>query len=421
MRIQRILYIVALEPVFNSPLIETQVIQLLEEIGQKGILKNLLFLSLVPFKYYFNRYDPFRSFLNYRRKKIKIRKDMEEKGIKVFFVPLFFPFRSKDFYMRLPHLAIFLIQAVPLILYFVKTYGITIIHAISYPASLLGLIIKKLTKLRYIFEMRGLYPEQGVLFKRFSTQSYNYNLWKKLEKRLFDEAYTVITETKSRSEHTAKISPKARFKVVPCCVNTERFSYDESRRQNLRKSYNLENKFVLVYCGQFNPMYDSKGIIDCFVNFKSIVTNTHLLVLTHPRSSSMIISLLNGQKIKQTDFTILNPNFEQIPDLLLMADSGLLLLNNNRLNDTVLSVKLVEYFSVGLPVIVDNFIKDARFFIEKYRCGVAVGPDRAIPRNKILQFKNNHCIYSENSFILARDYFSIQKCAERYLAIYQNT
>lgn len=407
-----ILYLCAGER-FN-PIIETQVIRLLRIMGEQNSQKriHLLLLPNVSLRH------PLDSFCGLRRTASDVKKRLDRVKVTADVYPLIYPLRSKHFYMKVHHLAIFFLQAFPIFLYSLIRRNPTIIHARSYPACVLAFWVSRLFRIPYVFDMRGLYPEEGIFRGVFSENSIHYKMWKSLEKKMIKEAKCVVVLSYSVQDIVKNICQSARVSVIPCCVDINLFCQGRKRRQEFRRKHSLSDKFVLVYCGSMG-WNDPKLLAEYFLRFRAIKKNGHLLILTFKRYNATLEKVLRSSGISSDLYTILNPPVEDVPNLLPMGDVGLLFVKNHSAAQKVVSIKFAEYLASGLPVVVSYHGEGVAQLVKMYGCGIIVDPENgSLKREKWLL--ENYSKLQRNSLKLAVSYLAVDKCAKRYLNIYES-
>lgn len=418
-----ILYLTAIELAFISPLINSQVFGLLSKVKERDIEKKILFLSLFPIRHYFSLQEPFwESVTRYYHRRIDVKKRLRKHGIKVKFIPFLFPFRSKFFYMKLFHLVVFISQAIPLLVCFMLIYRIEIIHARSYPAALLSYLLKKILRTKYIFDMRGLYPEEGVTKGSFNQGSFNYRMWMQIEKKLIENADRVVVESYPFYEYVNSVVGTSKTSVIPCCVDAEKFRYDEKKKIRLKKEYRLEDKFLLVYLGTVSMdggWHDPGIMADYFLHFKKLQTNTHFLIINNQKKIRDSLSeFLKAKGLEENQFTIINPLEKSTSDILPIGDIGLLLIRKLPKAKTMISVKYVEYLASGLPVIVSSDVCGAANLTRENQCGIVIDLEDRDNFSKEKWLLENYDRVRGNGLKLTENYLSTDKCAKQYIEIY---
>ncbi|MCK4352408.1 glycosyltransferase [candidate division WOR-3 bacterium] len=390
----------------SGGILRTQVISLLYKMAQRMKNKsNLLLISFIPL----------RSFITDRVENLKVKEKFGLHNFHIWIMPI--PLFCRFFYMPIWLLPILFCWTIPFLFYISLNYKINLIHARSYPAALFSSILTKFVGCSLIFDPRGLYPEESVLYRKSSYNSMSYKLWKKIEKKLLQEAHQTVVVSQTFAEHIKKIEDNANIYVIPCCVNTEVFKQDKRIRYKYRKKYGFKEKFVLLYSGGTGGWYDLGPMVDYFLHFKKIALNAHLLILT-PKVSIQLEKILK-EKIQDDEYTIIIPRYREIPNLLLMGDVGLFFLPYCDMSHTLLSIKVGEYLACGLPAIVSSTIGEASRLINKYDCGIAVNLNKSRTSfDKELVLLKNYRTMQKNGILLVNDYLSIEKCAEKYLNLY---
>ncbi len=130
--------------------------------------------------------------------------------------------------------------------------GARAVHARSYFPALIALIVKRLTGTRFVFDMRGFWPEERVEMGIFRKNGFLYRLTKFFEKRFFLKADRLIVLTQRAKKILMETRHlKARpdqIEVIPCCVDTMRFRSKAPSAQ-LAAQHGLTDKLVVGNIG----------------------------------------------------------------------------------------------------------------------------------------------------------------------------
>src|SRR5262249_21399333 len=106
---------------------------------------------------------------------------------------------------------------------------VRVIHCRSYVAGLMGLVARAVSGARFIFDMRGFWPEERVEGGLWRQDSAVFRLAKLAEGALLHAADAVIVLTErariilTSGAYRAALSPQVRVVVIPCCVDLDRF------------------------------------------------------------------------------------------------------------------------------------------------------------------------------------------------------
>lgn len=414
-----ILYLTAVEDSVNKGVIRSQVFRLLARFNKISEVR-VLFLALIPFRFYFNLDSPFKSFFAYKKKRKEIKNEYKTSNIDIVFFPFLFPFRRKYFHMKTLHLFVFLIQTIPLLLFYLIRENVYFIHARSYPACLISYLCGKILNIKYLFDMRGFYPDEGVLYGAYNNNSSHYIRWKKIEKKLIEEAYCVFIESQPFKEYVENIFHHQNIALIPCYVDDDIFQFDKDLKDELRKDFNLNGKFVVTYSGTIGGWHDPALQSDYFLKIRKCVPNAHFLILTFGQNNDLIHSIMEEKGIVENDYTLLNPQPSEVSKYLNLGDVGLLIIANLPVSKKFVTVKLGEYLACGLPVICTPFVVGAAQLIQNHDCGIVVDLQKEETFDQIDNLIKNYSKIQNNGFRLVRDHLSVKINASKFLEIYKS-
>lgn len=132
--------------------------------------------------------------------------------------------------------------------------GIQIVHCRSYIAGLIGLAVKRATGAKYIFDMRGFWPDERVDGGIWTTSSAPYKVFKRVEKMLFTGADHVVSLTRAGVREfeqfdylQGRMPPSS---VIPTCTNLDMFRPVDTERDG----------FTLGYVGSAGSWYMFKEV-----------------------------------------------------------------------------------------------------------------------------------------------------------------
>ncbi len=250
--------------------------------------------------------------------------------------------------------------------------SIDIVHARGYVAGLIALVLKKIFKLKFIFDTRGFWADEKAECSHWSKKGVLYKLVKYLESKFIKNADEVVVLTKqdkdiiqNQDHATPHIS------VIPCCVDTDIFKLDPLRRDEVRHENNLSRKFVFAYTGSLEPWYMKEEMLDYFKAAKEIVADAHFLILSQSPKKE-IIDLMDKKQLNKEDFTITSVAFDRMPEFLSMVDAGIIFLSLGFSKAGCYPTKFAEFLSCGVPVISNANIGDTQEIILNNRIGVIV-------------------------------------------------
>ncbi|MBI4723117.1 MAG: glycosyltransferase [Candidatus Stahlbacteria bacterium] len=448
---KRVLIFTSIERAFYSSIIEYQLLEPIVEVSKNSGNK-FIYVGFIPITFWFTRQEVWKSFWAYRKNRHRIKHWLTVQGIQCNFIPIIFPIRHKDFYLRIPWLCLYLLNTLPLLLYIIMRYRVNLIHVRNYPAAILCFFIRSIFGLPYNFDMRDLYPEKGIeaqMFGKWKMErgatsngkwniqyTWSYKLWKFIELKLLHSASSIIVTSEPFKEYIETIfltnpagagfllcsnlmNSTNQTILIPNSVNIQRFKPNLVKRREIRVKYGLSDKFVLLHSGAFGTQQDIPLVGQYFLKWKSLKPkDAHLVILCGTKKYlPNIRRIIEGVGVSKENYTLLNPIFDEVPQLLLLGDVGLHLESLALATPYCIAVKDGEYLATGLPIIVTKWLKGINGMIKKYNAGIVIDPnDKSyIQENKLLE---NYDKMSENAGRLVKECLSLEKCVEKFNELY---
>src|SRR5437016_11405709 len=100
--------------------------------------------------------------------------------------------------------------------------GIRIAHARGYVASLIALGLRRIHGVRFLFDMRGFWPEEKVDAGHWRRDSRVYRMTKRFERRFFASADAVVSLTAAGATTIRELGYPVRrhapIEVIPTCT-----------------------------------------------------------------------------------------------------------------------------------------------------------------------------------------------------------
>lgn len=412
---KRVLALTAIEPPYRGRLVETQFLKpLARAMGEGGTGIEWGYLSLTPLWFRFSKTGPLSSFRRTGDGVRRLRTWLASRGAASEFAALPYPWRPGDFNLRAGQAVAFASAAYPFLLSHLSRRAVSLIIARSYPAAMLARLAKRLCGLPYVFDMRGLYPEECVNAGAFGAESPDYGFWKRRERQLVGEAETCLAVSNPFAGHIRRLAPGARVAVIPCCVDTDEVGFDPGLRKAAKEKHGLPGRFVLLHLGSFGTRGDRGLIAKYLSRFRRIRPEAILVAATGtPAFVPEIRKAFLREGLSESDFRIINPRPGQLDEVRALGDAGLILERKVANTHACLSVKLGEYLASGLPVICTPHVEGTADLVESYGCGMVVDPDDPMePLDKEKRFLKRYQSLRENGFRLARGYLSLGSCAE---------
>ncbi|MDQ7797320.1 MAG: glycosyltransferase [Candidatus Edwardsbacteria bacterium] len=414
---KKVLALTAIEAPFRSRLIETQ---FFDPLVRARNLSNgrwqLSFLSVIPLAFYLGRRNPWRQYVKNSNQNKTLRSNLASKGVKYRTSLAGFPLLPRQFNLRKNETALFIAAALPRLIFKLAFLKPDLMIARSYPAALLAWWAKRISNIPYLFDLRGMYPEESVNAGRYEINSPDYLFWKGWEKKLVSSARYCLVVSQPFVEHVLDIYPGARVEMIPCCVDPGKIRLPD--KEKTKAKYGLGGRFVLLHLGSFGTPGDRGLAGKYLLRFKEVRPDAVLVVASGTAAFGPAIrKALLGEGLGSDDFRIYHPVGPELEEMLALGDAGLILERKVANTKVCLSVKLGEYLAAGLPVICTPHVEGVARLIEKYRCGLVVDPDQPEPPDRAEEMLKDYEKHRSNGFKMVEEILAIDRCADKWRSV----
>jgi glycosyltransferase involved in cell wall biosynthesis len=235
----------------------------------------------------------------------------------------------------------------------------------------MGVLAKKLSPVRLVFDIRGFMPEEYVDAGVWPPNGFLYRLTKRVERRLFTDAdaFVVLTERARRHlfgelrEADASGRPLA---VIPCCVDLREFvAPSPTSVAHAKASLGVAGRRVYVYAGQLSGWYLDDVLVAFLARARALDPTAFAMILT-PSPAEPLTHKLAERGLDSTSLLVRSVRPDEVPRLLMAADVGLSFIKPCFSKLSSSPTKVGEYLAAGLPVIstagigdVDELLRDS--------------------------------------------------------------
>lgn len=342
----------------REPLVQTQVLPYLREVGRSGVDVSLL------------TFEPRMRRTWSRGDAAAWRGRLRDEGIRWFALP----------YHKSPSLpaTVYDVAAGALaVARLVRRYSIDTLHARNHVACVMGAMVKRLTGASLIFDVRGFMAEEYVDAGTWPEGGFLFRLTKAAERRLLSDsdAFVVLTE-RARGilfPGCTDTDPRGRpIEVIPCCVDPQRFRAPDGRsRDRVRARLGLDGRRVIAYVGTLGGWYMTESMADFLAEARRGDGSSLALVMTQS-PFERIEGPLRHRGLSAEDYRVLSVPPDEVPSYLGAADVALSFIKPCYSKLSSSPTKIAEYLACGLPVVSSAGIGDVDAVIEGDRVGVLV-------------------------------------------------
>ncbi len=287
--------------------------------------------------------------------------------------------------------------------------------------SLVGVILRKLRKIPYIFLVYDVYPDIAVKLNYLSPNSFIVWFWNKLNKWVLHSAshIVVISEEMKNCILQKKITNEnINISIIHNWTDgnvIKPISYSDNKfiREN-----NLDGKFIIQYSGN----------IGLFYKLETIIESAHLT----PNFDILFMFIGEGgkkQKLQELvqSYNLSNVKFfpyqewSMLSHSLSAANISIVTLDNN-ISGLTMPSKIYSLMAAGTPIIaLCDSTSDVAKIITESQCGFVVEQDNAQELSqKIQEMKNNQGLLKtmgNNARKYFEQHFTLEKAATQYETI----
>lgn len=290
-----------------------------------------------------------------------------------------------------------------------------VIHSRSIVPAAMGLVISKALGCKHIFDTRGLLADEYAGCGYWSEGGINYRVVKYIEKLCLKASDFIVVLTKKHYEYLSALPflKKKAFDghivIIPCCVDLSRFRCNRLECDRARRENGLGDSFIFMYLGKMGRYYMLEEMLDFLkIAFGNIPDSKFIIVSQHDKKE--ILNALSGRNITMDRIVVVRPSFEDIPALLSMANAGIFFIRPYRKFGSS-PIKLGEFLSCGVPVIINSGVGDTAELVSSNRIGVVVDKFEEAEYSRAL--KELSGLLDEGDALRKR----CRKSAEEYLAL----
>ena len=349
----RVLYVCYLS--LDDPLVHSQVVAYLDGLAQHGHTVHLL---------------TFDTPLSEERRQ-SLRSDLERRGI---------TWHSRRYHKRpsLPATLYDTLVGALTAIRVMRRYRLDAIHARNHVPAAMGLMVKRLTGCRLLFDLRGLMAEEYADVGNWKRGGLPYRLTNRVQSAAIRraDAMVMLTEAVRRQLFGEQTNGRMRS-VIPCCADLSSLGGAVQDGPGVREELGAGDRPMAIYVGKFTGWYLESEMVDFFAAARRTVPELLFVVLT--QSDHAIIEREFARAgIEAGDYRLAQVEPGEVGRYLAAADFGLSFVRSCPSKVSSSPTKIGEYLAAGLPVISTSGIGDVDELLAANRVGVLLrelGPE----------------------------------------------
>lgn len=253
-------------------------------------------------------------------------------------------------------------------------YRYDVIHARMIVPAAVCLVLQKIKKIRWLFDMRGLFAEEYVGQGKWKKNGIKFKLVKYIEKHCILNADFLTVLTYKQKDYMLTLpflnNKEISIDVIPCCVNLEKFNLKSSKDTPIIEQLVLKNKFILIYLGSHGTCYLFSEMLDYFLYLRRRINNAFFLLVING-DKEPVLKKAEERGLEKEEFGVVSFQFDDVPSVLSIANAGIYFINPyEKIGSS--PIKFGEYLACGLPVISNSGIGDTAEIIENNKIGTII-------------------------------------------------
>lgn len=302
-------------------------------------------------------------------------------------------------------------------LWLVLHHRLCIVHARSYVPSVMALAIKRVTGIKYIFDMRGFWADERVDGNLWPRTGRMYRVAKGFERRFLLGAdhvvsltHAAVTEMQHFPYLQGHMPP---LTVIPTCADLGRF------KPMLRDPKSVG--FVLGYVGSAGTWYLFDEVVACFSELLRMRPSARFLIINRGEHA-YIRERLAAAGVPTDSVELRSATHTEVPQQIARMDAGIFFIRSVFSKQASAPTKLAELLGCGIPCLGNSGVGDMSAVLEGERVGVALKSfDITALTNgleALLQLVDDpatraRCVQA------AQKHFSLDEGVRRYVSVYE--
>lgn len=301
---------------------------------------------------------------------------------------------------------------------------IRIVHARGYVPSVMASCLKRLCKVKFLFDMRGFWADEKVEGGHWRRGSFMHRWAKRWERRFFEEADAIVSLTAAGVQAFPslgyRISPRTPLAVIPTCTDLTRFS-PGPKDSVLMERLGLHNHTVVGCVGTLSSWYLRTETLRYLA----------MLVRALPQAKTLFVTREDHERLRRDAvaagipaglLVITEADFQEMPAYVRLMDVGVFFIKVCFSKQASAATKLAEFLATGIPVVINDGIGDSGAIVRNHNVGVVL-PD-VTDASFAMSVDHLGRLLLEPSVrtrcrVVAQRYFDLRDGVAKYLELYR--
>jgi len=303
----------------------------------------------------------------------------------------------------------------------VMRHRVRIVHARSYVPSVIALVLKKLFRLKFIFDMRGFWADERVDGGLWPAGGRLYRVAKWFERRFLLNADCVVSLTQAAVDEIRTFPylqvQMPRFELITTCADLDLFKPEEGN-PTARPD---DCPFTLGYVGSVGVWYLFDETLRCYQLLRQRLPDARLHILNRG-GHDYIQERMQALNIDPASVQIDAADHAGVARAMRQMDAGIFFIRPAYSKKASAPTKLGEFLGCGVPCLGNTGVGDMATILESEQVGVALNgfeePAMREAVDRLLRLTQEPDIKMRCREVALR-YFSLDKGVRDYDRIYR--
>jgi len=300
----------------------------------------------------------------------------------------------------------FLVMSVLYALCRLRNNHYDIVYATSPPifAGIAGALIAKVSKSKFVLEVRDIWPDAAVDAGKIEEDSQYYRIGQKIESWLYSQADLIIPVTERAEAIIKKRGGNHKTQVIHNGVDLEHFYHRDNPESEMDESYDKE-KFRVGYVGSLGVIHDLQTFVEA-AKLCEQDDDFEFIIVGDGGSRQKLEDCLEQLKPRNLTWVGLKEH-SKVPAYISSFDVAINPVYDAKIFKSIVTVKFYEYLACEVPVIsMANGLHEIEG--NKSNAAITLPPEHPeVLAEKLKELKNNaHLLNNYRSH--ARPYIESQ-------------
>lgn len=242
--------------------------------------------------------------------------------------------------------------------------------------GLSGLIVARLKRAPFVFEVRDLWPESLEAVGVSGKNSLLVRVLSKIAGLLYRRSDHIVVVTNAFEEHLQRHwnVPKQKISVVVNGVDDKLFQ-PQAPEPAMLAEFGVQGRFVVGYIGTIGNAHGVETLVETARLLQQSDPEILVLVVGEGADKQKLQQLVEEHRLENIRIFPGQPR-ERIPNIVAATHVCLVLLKKSDLFKTVIPTKMLEFMSCGRPIVAGLEGESAEL-IRRADAGICVAPEDA--------------------------------------------